>query len=62
MLNALRSGKAADVSAADNFKTFACCEAAYKSAETGKAVKPQALQMASTAKRVAKKKAARKRR
>ena len=63
MLNALRSRKAADVSAEDNFKTFACVEAAYKSAESGKPVKPQALQSAKP-KRVAKKtkKAARKRR
>jgi predicted dehydrogenase len=44
ILNALRSGKPADVSAEDNFKTFACCEAAYKSAETGKAVKLEPLQ------------------
>jgi predicted dehydrogenase len=43
ILKALRSGKPADVSAEDNFKTFACCEAAYKSAETGKAVKLEAL-------------------
>jgi len=44
ILKALRSGKPADVSAEDNFKTFACCEAAYKSAETGKAVKLEPLQ------------------
>jgi predicted dehydrogenase len=44
ILNALRSGKPADVSAEDNFKTFACCEAAYTSAETGKAVKLEPLQ------------------
>jgi len=44
ILKALRSGKPADVSAEDNFKTFACCEAAYKSAETGKAVPLEPLQ------------------
>jgi predicted dehydrogenase len=44
ILKALRSGKAADVSAEDNFKTFACCEAAYKSAESGKAVALEPLQ------------------
>src|SRR4051812_41082965 len=44
ILKALRSGKPADVSAEDNFKTFACCEAAYKSASSGKAVKLEPLQ------------------
>jgi predicted dehydrogenase len=65
LLHAARSGKQADVSAEDNFKTFACVEAAYKSAETGKAVKPQALQSGGAKpKRAAKKakKTARKRR
>ncbi len=60
ILNALRSGKPADVSAEDNFKTFACCEAAYKSAETGKAVALEPLQIRSKAKRAAKKAPARK--
>jgi predicted dehydrogenase len=44
ILKALRSGKPADVSAEDNFKTFACCEAAYKSAASGKAVALEPLQ------------------
>ena len=44
ILKALRSGKPADVSAEDNFKTFACCEAAYKSAAIGKAVALEPLQ------------------
>jgi predicted dehydrogenase len=43
ILKAFRAKKDADVSAEDNFKTFACCEAAYASAESGKAVKPEAL-------------------
>jgi predicted dehydrogenase len=43
ILKAFRAGKPADVSAEDNFKTFACCEAAYASAESGKAVKPETL-------------------
>ena len=43
ILGALRAGKQADVSGEDNFKTFACCEAAYEAAETGKSVKPEAL-------------------
>jgi len=43
LLNAVKAGKAADVSAEDNFRTFACCEAAYQSAESHKAVKPEAL-------------------
>src|SRR4051812_13033929 len=45
ILKALRSGKPADVSAEDNFKTFACCEAAYKSAASGKAVALELLQV-----------------
>jgi predicted dehydrogenase len=36
-----RAGEPADVSAADNFKTYALCEAAYVAAETGKAAKPE---------------------
>ncbi len=60
ILNALRSGKPADVSAEDNFKTFACCEAAYKSAASGKAVALEPLQARGTAKRTAKKAPARK--
>ena len=40
ILGAFRAGRPADVSAEDNLKTFAVCEAAYESAETGKAVKP----------------------
>ena len=43
ILAAVRAKKDADVSAEDNFKTFACCEAAYQSASSGKAVKPEAL-------------------
>jgi predicted dehydrogenase len=62
ILNALRSGKPADVSAEDNFKTFACCEAAYKSAATGKAVALEPLEARGKAKpkRVAKKAPAKK--
>jgi predicted dehydrogenase len=57
ILKALRSGKPADVSAEDNFKTFACCEAAYKSAATGKAVALEPLQARGKAKATAKTKA-----
>jgi predicted dehydrogenase len=60
ILNALRSGKPADVSAEDNFRTFACCEAAYKSAATGKAVALEPLQVKSKAKPAAKKAPAKK--
>ena len=60
ILNALRSGKPADVSAEDNFKTFACCEAAYKSAASGKAIALEPLQVKSKAKRAAKKTPAKK--
>ncbi|GAB2174851.1 Gfo/Idh/MocA family protein [Dongia sp. agr-C8] len=60
ILNALRSGKPADVSAEDNFKTFACCEAAYKSAATGKAVALEPLAVKGKAKRTAKKAPAKK--
>lgn len=38
---AFKAGRPADVSAADNIKTYALCEAAYVAAETGKAAKPQ---------------------
>jgi predicted dehydrogenase len=60
ILNALRAGRPADVSAEDNFKTFACCEAAYKSAETGKAVALEPLQARAKPKRAAKKASAKK--
>jgi predicted dehydrogenase len=60
ILKALRSGKPADVSAEDNFKTFACCEAAYKSAATGKAVALEKLEARGKAKRAAKKTPAKK--
>jgi predicted dehydrogenase len=40
ILSAFKAGKPADVSAEDNLKTFAVCEAAYEAAETGKAVRP----------------------
>jgi predicted dehydrogenase len=40
ILGAFKAGKPADVSAEDNLKTFAVCEAAYQSAESGKAEKP----------------------
>jgi predicted dehydrogenase len=55
ILKALRAGKPADVSAEDNFKTFACCEAAYKSAATGKAVALEKLEARSKPKAKAKK-------
>jgi predicted dehydrogenase len=60
ILKALRSGKPADVSAEDNFKTFACCEAAYKSAATGKAVALEKLESRSKPKAKAKKAPAKK--
>jgi predicted dehydrogenase len=60
ILKALRSGRPADVSAEDNFKTFACCEAAYKSAATGKAVALEPLQVRGKAKRSVKKEPAKK--
>jgi len=40
MLEALRAGRDADTSGRDNLKTFAVCEAAYRSAATGRAVRP----------------------
>ena len=39
LLEALRSGRAAAVSAADNLRTFELCEAAYEAAATGRAVR-----------------------
>jgi predicted dehydrogenase len=60
ILKALRSGKPADVSAEDNFKTFACCEAAYKSAATGQAVALEKLESRSEPKTKAKKAPAKK--
>lgn len=36
-----RAGEPADVSAADNIKTYALCEAAYTAADTGRATKPE---------------------
>jgi predicted dehydrogenase len=57
ILSALRAGRPADVSAEDNFRTFACCEAAYKSAETGKAVALEPLQALGRAKAKTKSKA-----
>jgi predicted dehydrogenase len=42
MLSAVRDGKPADTSAADNLKTFAAAEAAYASAVSGRAERPQA--------------------
>jgi predicted dehydrogenase len=39
MLEALKSGCAADTSAADNLRTFALAEAAYEAARSGRAVK-----------------------
>jgi len=44
ILNALRQGRPAQTSGADNFRTFAVCEAAYESATTGKAVHPQLIE------------------
>jgi predicted dehydrogenase len=41
MLAAVRGGRAAETSAADNLKTFALVEAAYESAATGRAVPPR---------------------
>jgi predicted dehydrogenase len=42
MLSAVRDGKPADTSAADNLKTFGAAEAAYASAVSGRAERPQA--------------------
>jgi predicted dehydrogenase len=41
LLDAYKAGKPADISAADNLKTFAIAEAAYESEATGRAVKPK---------------------
>ena len=41
LLEAYKAGKAADISAVDNLKTFALAEAAYESAATGRAVRPR---------------------
>jgi predicted dehydrogenase len=41
ILRRARENKPADVAATDNVKTFALCEAAYQSAESGKPVRPQ---------------------
>lgn len=42
ILARFRAGKAADVSGADNVRTFALCEAAYDSAASGTSVRPRA--------------------
>jgi D-apiose dehydrogenase len=41
MLAAVREGREADTSAADNLKTFAAAEAAYAAAASGRAERPQ---------------------
>jgi predicted dehydrogenase len=41
ILAAYRAGEIPSVSAADNVRTIALCEAAYESAETGGAVRPR---------------------
>jgi D-apiose dehydrogenase len=38
MLGAIRAGREAETSAADNLKTFALAEAAYESMRTGRAI------------------------
>lgn len=43
ILAALRAGRPADTSAADNLKTFALSEAAYEAMATGRCVNPDAL-------------------
>jgi predicted dehydrogenase len=40
-LEAFRNGREADTSGADNLKTFALVEAAYKAAETNCSVRPE---------------------
>jgi len=40
ILQRFRAGQAADVSGADNFKTYALCEAAYAAAASGRTEKP----------------------
>ena len=42
IFEAFRAGREADVSGRDNLKTYAACEAAYESAATGRAVRPEA--------------------
>jgi predicted dehydrogenase len=42
ILAALRAGREADTSAADNVKTFALCEAAYEASASGRAMRPRA--------------------
>jgi predicted dehydrogenase len=42
ILQRFRAGQPADISGADNFKTYALCEAAYASAASGHAEKPEA--------------------
>jgi len=42
ILQRFRAGQPADISGADNFKTYALCEAAYASAASGRAEKPEA--------------------
>jgi D-apiose dehydrogenase len=43
ILESLKAGRAPDVSAEDNFKTYAVCEAAYEAASLGRSVQPEAL-------------------
>jgi predicted dehydrogenase len=43
LLAAVQAGKKADTDARDNLRTFALCEAAYESAASGKAVRPQGV-------------------
>jgi len=43
ILQRFRAGQAAEVSGADNFRTYALCEAAYAAAASGRAEKPIAL-------------------
>ena len=43
LLSALKGGRDADISGRDNLKTYAACEAASKSAATGRAVRPMEL-------------------
>ncbi len=39
-LECLKAGRNAATSGRDNLKTYAVCEAAYKSAATGRAIRP----------------------
>jgi predicted dehydrogenase len=43
ILDSVKSGRAPEVSAEDNFKTYALCEAAYQAAARKTAVQPEAL-------------------